>query len=100
MAGSGHAGVSGFDLVDHHRRRARRAEQRADHLERVNAKLWRLLADAAVLIAGPDVDPLVAVRVLEGMDEIRGDRRRAWTDDELVQLLRATDPAAVTGRAA
>ena len=81
--------MSGFDVVQHHRRRTRQAEARADMLERERAKLERLLGLALEVAAGNECKPLVLLRALEVLD------RAAETGEpsaELVQLLRQTDP--------
>lgn len=79
-----------FDLLDHHRQRTRRAEARTNSLERINTQLNRMLADAASLIL-PE-HPTLFIRLLEEMDRRR---RSGPTIDELVQLLRETQPMSV-----
>jgi len=87
--------ASPFDIVQHHRKRTRRAEGRADGLERELAKALRLLGLAVTTAAGEDCDPLTLLRVLEAHDAEMQRPRRGPSIDELVQLLRETDPAAV-----
>ena len=85
-----------FDVVEHHRKRTREAERRADHLERRRAELERLLAVCLDVACGhTGVKPLAMLAVLEEMlvqvDEIRALPERK-SIDELAQLLRGTDP--------
>lgn len=88
-----------FDLAAHHRERTRRAEQYADSLERQRARHERLLALALQIAAGTDCDPLVLLRLLEETLDAADRQPSEFSVDELVQLLRDTDPAKI-GRAA
>ena len=80
--------MSTFDVVAHHRERTRRSELRAEALDRQRVRLDRLLALALRVAAGQHCDPLVLLRVLEQMLDVAD----ATDVDELVQLLRDTDP--------
>jgi hypothetical protein len=71
-----------FDITQHHRDRTRRAEQRADGLERELANAIRLLALTA---AAATSDPIGYLQQLDKPEP---------TIDELAQLLRETAPAA------
>ncbi|MEO5577280.1 MAG: hypothetical protein ABIR67_10270 [Gaiellaceae bacterium] len=82
-----------FDLLEHHRRRTRTAEGRADGLARELAKADRLLALALRVAARNECDPLVLLCVLERADEIA--RSAVPTTVVLVTLLRETDPARI-----
>jgi hypothetical protein len=65
------AGVTTFDPLQHHRERTRKAEARADSLEEINDRLYRLLAlTLQVATAGRDVDPCTLLAVIEDMDRI------------------------------
>ena len=80
-----------FDLGQHHRERTRRAEARAEHLERERVKLERLLAVCLdVACAGTGTKPLALLALLEEMlaqvDEIRS----LPSTDDLLTLLRET----------
>jgi hypothetical protein len=55
-------------------------------LEQLRDRLERLLAITLRAAAGPDVDPLVLLAVIEDIDERA--RRPGISDDELAQLLR------------
>lgn len=90
--------VAGFDIVQHHRERTREAERRAEHLERERSRLERLLALALRVATadGKDADPLALLSVLEELD--RAVEQDAAEIDELVQLLRDTDPARIVPR--
>jgi len=86
--------VSSFDILEHHRRRTRLAEGRANGLELQLAKALRLLGLALQVAAADECGPNVLLRALERVDEI-GQRPGASIDD-LAALLRATDPLRVT----
>ncbi|MEJ7569923.1 MAG: hypothetical protein WKF41_16870 [Gaiellaceae bacterium] len=79
-----------FDSVAHLTRRVRRAEQRAEMLERLLAKTLRLLALAIKVAAGTDCDPMVLLTVIEEVDRIA--EKPAPTGEELAELLRPTNP--------
>jgi hypothetical protein len=74
-------GSQAFDITQHHRDRTRRAEQRADGLERQLAHAIRLLAITA---AAATHDPIGYLQKLDKPEP---------TIDELAQLLRETNPA-------
>jgi hypothetical protein len=84
--------VSGaaFDVVAHHRRRTLQAERRAGLFEAELAKALRLLGLAVEVAAGDDCDPMVLLSTLEEMD--RQTQYPEPSIEQLVELLRATDP--------
>lgn len=87
--------MSTFDVIAHHRERRRVAELRADGLERQRDRLQRLLTLAVRAAAGKDCEPLVLLRALEEMLDTADTIPNGPSIDELVQLLRETDPAQV-----
>jgi len=80
----------GFDLATHHRQRTRRAEARADGLERHRQRLERILAIALRVATGDghDADPLALLKVIEELDQTM--QRDERSIDDLARLLRAT----------
>ncbi len=85
--------MSSFDLLEHHRRRTRQAEGRANALETQLAKALRLIGLAVQVAAGDECEPIALLQVLEQLDE-RAQNRGASIDD-LAAILRATDPVRV-----
>lgn len=83
-------GVTAFDVVEHHRRRTRRAEQRANALEHVRNRLERLLAITLRAACGPDHDPVALLHVIERIDDLA--QHPGADYDQLAQLLRDTAP--------
>lgn len=73
---------SSFDVIEHHRHRTRRAEARADGLQRELDNAVRLLTLTARVAAGHDCDPITLLQILEPMT------RPEPSVDELAQLLR------------
>lgn len=58
-----------FDVLEHHRRRTRTAEARADTLEALNAQYVRLLAHLLQdRFDGTDVDPLEYMQACVDID--------------------------------
>jgi hypothetical protein len=86
--------VTEFDIVAHHRERTRRAEQRADGLERHRDHLERLLLVTAQVAAGQDCNPLVLLRaILEMVDTADALPPPGRTIEDDLALLRETDTA-------
>jgi len=79
---------TGFDIVEHHRRRTRQAEARADALDAVRHRLERLLAIALRAAAGNECDPAVLLSVIEEID--RKAQEPGADYDQLAQLLKET----------
>ena len=103
--------VLDFDRDAHRRDKIRWLEPRNEYLEAEHARTQTLLADALLVAAGQDCQPLELLQVLA---DVRGcnlaraaihdtpnntpniadvqPRRREWSIDELAQLLRETAP--------
>lgn len=88
-----------FDVVAHHRARTRKAEQRTAFLEAANESLIRKLALAVRIAAGQDCDAAVLMAAIEQMDELaQRAPERGLSTDELLEVLRETDPVRLSER--
>lgn len=76
-----------FDLHEHMRDKARRAEQRAQALEQQLDRAVRLLALACQYAAGEQAADLLTL--LEAIDD-REQVAATWTTERVVELLRET----------
>ncbi len=85
--------ATGFDVVAHHRTRTRRAEARADGLERHRQRLERILAVALRVATGDgrDADSLALLKAIEATLDLAETLPEHGTDP-FVRLLRETDP--------
>lgn len=71
------------------RSRARRAEQRAVHLEAELERAIRIIGTLAEIAAGSDCDPLELLAVAEQIDD-REQAATHWTPERVTALLRST----------